>query len=207
MTQDSALTPKQARSRESQRRILAATLALLDHSHFEAITIAQIAAEAGMAVGNFYKRFKNKEALLPHLYDEYNRRFAVFAQALQASSSKNPWRLIVQRTVVFFSENKGLIRALHLHSRLNPDVVPHGSSQAREKLYRAFEPLVTKRGLSARSRSVRARTVAARDGGIDHRGDTLPRYDTGCRESAGRKLVSQRAHHSASRLLRVDNSL
>ena len=55
-----ALTPKQARSRESQRRILDATLALLEDRHFEDMTIADVAAAAGTAVGNFYKRFKNK---------------------------------------------------------------------------------------------------------------------------------------------------
>jgi AcrR family transcriptional regulator len=154
------LTPKQARSRESQRRILDATLTLLKDRHFEDLTIADIAADAGMAVGNFYKRFKNKEALLPHLYAEYNRRFGVFAEAMQSQPTDDPWPQIVKETVIFFTTNKGLIRALHLHSRLNPRVVPEGSTTARKALYQALEPLITKPGLKAATRERRARLAA-----------------------------------------------
>ena len=158
--EEAALTPKQARSRESQRKILDATLALLEDRHFEAMTIADIAAVAGMAVGNFYKRFKNKEALLPHLYEEYNRRFGVFAGTIQFAQTENPWQQIVKGTVDFFTTNKGLIRALHLHSRLNPALVPQGSTEAREGLYQALEPLITKQGLDAGARNRRARMAA-----------------------------------------------
>ena len=158
--EESALTPKQARGRESQRKILDATLDLLEDRHFEAMTIADIAAVAGMAVGNFYKRFKNKEALLPHLYAEYNRRFGVFAEAIQSLHTDDPWQQIVKETVAFFAANKGLIRALHLHSRLNPAVVPLGSTKAREGLYQALELLITKQGLNAGARNRRARMAA-----------------------------------------------
>jgi AcrR family transcriptional regulator len=158
--EEPALTPKQERSRASQRRILNATLALLEDRHFEAMTIAEIAAGAGMAVGNFYKRFKNKEALLPHLYAEYNRRFEVFAEAIQLEHTDNPWQQIVKGTVDFFAANKGLIRALHLHSRLKPALVPQGSTKDREALYQALEPLITKQGLQAGARNRRARLVA-----------------------------------------------
>ena len=157
---ETALTPKQERSRESQRKILEATLALLEDRHFESMTIAEIATKADMAVGNFYKRFKNKEALLPHLYAEYNRRFAEFADAFQSAKTEKPWQLIVRETVTFFFENKGLIRALHLHSRLNPSLVPEGSTKARQQLYRALEPLVTKHGLDKKARNRRARMAA-----------------------------------------------
>jgi AcrR family transcriptional regulator len=154
------LTPKQARSRESQRKILDATLTLLEDRHFEAITIADIAELAGMAVGNFYKRFKNKEALLPPLYAEYNRRFLEFAEDIQSVPTDDPWPHLVKGTVAFFAAHKGLIRALHLHSRLNPTLVPTGSSKAREGLYQALESLITKPGLSARARKRRARMAA-----------------------------------------------
>jgi AcrR family transcriptional regulator len=155
-----ALTPKQARSRASQRKILDATLALLEDRHFEAMTIADIAEVAGMAVGNFYKRFKNKEALLPYLYTEYNRRFAVFAEAIHAMQADDPWQQLVKETVAFFAANKGLIRALHLYSRLNPALVPKGSTQARKSLYQAMEQLITQRGLDAAARKRRARMAA-----------------------------------------------
>lgn len=154
------LTPKQARSRESQQRILDATLALLEDRHFEAMTIADIAGHAGMAVGNFYKRFKNKEALLPHLYAEYNQRFAAFAAEAPMTPDMDPWRYVVEGTIEFFEANKGLIRALHLHSRLSPSLVPKGSTETRGDLYRALEPLITKEGLNPKARERRARMAA-----------------------------------------------
>lgn len=159
-TDEPALAPKQARSRESRRRILDATLALLEDRHFEDMTVADVAAVAGMAVGNFYKRFRNKEALLPHLYAEYDRRFGVFAEGMRSSSTDSPWRQVVKGTVAFVTANRGLIRALHLHSRLNPAVVPPGSTEARAALYRSLEPLITRRGLSADARNRRARMAA-----------------------------------------------
>lgn len=160
VTKEQELTPKQARSKETQRKILEATLALLEDRHFEAMTIADIASLAGMAVGNFYKRFKNKEALLPHLYAEYNQRFQVFAESMQVETAGEPWLQIVKGTVDFFSANKGLIRALHLHSRLNPALVPDGSTKARGGLYRALEPLITRRGLDSEACNRRARIAA-----------------------------------------------
>lgn len=137
-----------------------ATLELLEERHFEAVTIADIAEEAGMAVGNFYKRFKNKEALLPHLYAEYNRRFSTFGAAFQQAATPDPWRHVVERTFDFFAANRGLIRALHLHSRLNQSLVPEGSTATRGGLYRALEPLVTRAGLNKDQREKCARMAA-----------------------------------------------
>lgn len=155
------LAPKQARSERTRQRILAAALALLADKHFEAITIADIARKADMAVGNFYKRFKNKEALLPHLYEEYNRRFQAFAGRQRSPGAEEPgWRAVIGLTVAFFQENKGLIRALHLHSRLNPDLVPPGSDQERQGLYGAIVELVSKPGLSEDARQTKARMAS-----------------------------------------------
>ncbi|NVJ99813.1 MAG: TetR/AcrR family transcriptional regulator [Alphaproteobacteria bacterium] len=151
------LEPKQARGHETRRKILDATLSLLEDRHFEALTIADIAARAGMAVGNFYKRFKNKEALLPPLYAEYNNRFAAFAGMQHSLQDADPWRAMVETTVGFFEENRGLIRALHLHSRLKPDLVPEGSTAARGSLYRAAEVLVSPDGITQEQRLLKAR--------------------------------------------------
>ncbi|MEM7478459.1 MAG: TetR/AcrR family transcriptional regulator [Planctomycetota bacterium] len=157
---DSQLAPKQARSFKSQRKILDATLSLLEEQHFENVTIADIAASADMAVGNFYKRFKNKEALLPHLYAEYNLRFREFSETIQANPTDDPWLKIVSETVAFFEANKGIIRALHLHSRLNPTLVPIGSTTSRAGLYQSLEQLVTQIGLNSATRKRRARAAA-----------------------------------------------
>ena len=53
---------RQARSRMTRDRLLAAGRHLLERGAFEATSIADIAAEAGCSVGAFYQRFADKEA-------------------------------------------------------------------------------------------------------------------------------------------------
>lgn len=59
--------PRQARSRETEQRIVIAALQLLGERTFEQMTVAEIATSAGVSVGGFYARFAGKDALLEHL--------------------------------------------------------------------------------------------------------------------------------------------
>ncbi len=59
--------PKQARSRESYRKILDATYELLAEHTFDAITVDAIVERAGYTKGAFYCRFDSKATLLRHL--------------------------------------------------------------------------------------------------------------------------------------------
>ena len=52
----------QARSRATRDRLVAALDGLLREKDFESITIADLAREAGLAVGTVYRRFENKAA-------------------------------------------------------------------------------------------------------------------------------------------------
>jgi len=54
--------PKQARSEETRKRILAAGYELLNRGAFASASIADIAREAGCSVGAIYRRFQDKEA-------------------------------------------------------------------------------------------------------------------------------------------------
>jgi AcrR family transcriptional regulator len=62
MTTSGELAAKQARSRGTRDRLLAAGRQLLERDAFDAISIADIAVEAGCSVGAFYHRFADKEA-------------------------------------------------------------------------------------------------------------------------------------------------
>jgi AcrR family transcriptional regulator len=77
-----ATTPRQARSEETQRRILAACDRLLAERPFERISMQDIAREAGVSVGNLYNRFPDKNGLVDHVLADYQARFhqAVAAQ-------------------------------------------------------------------------------------------------------------------------------
>ena len=59
-----SLAPRQARSRESERKLLDAALHLLMAQGLEGTTIPRIAAQAGLTPGAVYRRFPDKTALL-----------------------------------------------------------------------------------------------------------------------------------------------
>lgn len=59
-----ALEPRQERSRATVERLLNATVELLDQAGLEGAVIPRIAAAAGMAPANVYRRFVDKNALL-----------------------------------------------------------------------------------------------------------------------------------------------
>lgn len=61
--------PRQARSRRTHEKIVSAAAGLLEEEGPGGLTVAGIAARAGVSVGGFYARFPSKDALLAHLYD------------------------------------------------------------------------------------------------------------------------------------------
>jgi AcrR family transcriptional regulator len=142
------IEPRLAPGRDAQRRIIASTLELLDDSNFEELAIGDITARAGMAVGNFYRRFKSKKALLPVLYEEYDRIFArwigTFPEIAAFHSPDVGVRIqgLVESVFAFFHAHRGLIRALHLNSRLNNQIVPAASGPERAKVYTQFAGLI-----------------------------------------------------------------
>jgi AcrR family transcriptional regulator len=69
MTISGELAAKQVPSRVTRDRLLAAGRRLLDQDAFDAISIADIAVEAGCSTGAFYQRFANKEAFFSVVID------------------------------------------------------------------------------------------------------------------------------------------
>jgi AcrR family transcriptional regulator len=64
MTADAIPVALQARSRQTQERILEAALALVADAGVEALTVSAIAERAAVAVGSVYRRFGDKDRLL-----------------------------------------------------------------------------------------------------------------------------------------------
>jgi AcrR family transcriptional regulator len=62
---------RQRRSQRSLERIVEALDGLIEEKTFEEITVTEVCTRAGVAVGTFYDRVGNKDALLEHL----RRRF------------------------------------------------------------------------------------------------------------------------------------
>ena len=74
MTKELVHTPKQTRSQNTQERVLRALEEMLSERFFEQITIRDLAARTGVASGTIYRRFKDKEALLPVLYERFDHK-------------------------------------------------------------------------------------------------------------------------------------
>jgi len=135
------LPTKQERSRATRRKLVASCLELVERRPFDQVTVADIAAGAGVSVGNFYRRFASKEGILPDLYAAYEERFAAFAAAFSQGEPIAPddirgrWGFLIGRTVAFMEDNRGLIQALHLHGRLHPEIVPPTSHDRRRSLF------------------------------------------------------------------------
>jgi AcrR family transcriptional regulator len=134
-------TAKQERSKETRRKLVASCLELVDRRPFDQVTVVEIAKGAGVSVGNFYRRFTSKEAILPDLYAAYEDRFATFAGAFSQGEQPEPddirghWDALIGRTAAFMESNRGLIQALHLHGRLHPEIVPPASHDRRRSLF------------------------------------------------------------------------
>lgn len=142
------ISPTQARSAETQRKLIAATLDLLQTWPFESLSVADITGAANVAVGTFYRRFKSKEAMLPLLYEAYDKLFAEWSNSLQSDERfasltvRVRLEALISSTLSFYQTNRGLIRALHLNSRLNLEIVAEGSTVRRDRQYSAIAELI-----------------------------------------------------------------
>lgn len=123
-----ALPAKQARSRESARRIVEAVEGLLKEKPFDQLTMAEIAMRADMTPGAIYRRFESKEALLPAIFDRYRTilsdwsdRVSVEAVTTQTNTLSEAIELIVCETYKAFKQHAHIFRTVHLYARLHPE--------------------------------------------------------------------------------------
>jgi AcrR family transcriptional regulator len=122
-----ARRPRQARSRATLDRFLAAAAELLAERCFEEATVAELVRRARSSVGAFYARFESKEALL-HELDErvLEAGRASWAEFLDPVRWKGkPASALVEglvaRLVDGRRKRRGLLRALALYARARPD--------------------------------------------------------------------------------------
>ena len=119
--------PRQARSRETFQRILAATEALLEEGGLDAATIPAIAERAGVSVGVIYRRFPDKDNLLRAVYQRFFTRAQEMNLAALASlgTLKLPlaklMRALVQGAFEGNRRKRHLLRALLQYGRTHRD--------------------------------------------------------------------------------------
>lgn len=132
--------PLQARSRATFDRILDALEALLRTRRFEDITVRELVERSGTSTGSFYARFPTKETLLPALYDRYDadvhRRARKPRQEPPGDATLEEHVVAVMRRVVDrMYDRRWLTRAVALHARLHPEMIPLEQRRRRLELH------------------------------------------------------------------------
>jgi AcrR family transcriptional regulator len=102
---------QQARSRLTQQRILAAGTALLEEGGAELLTIAAVAARAGVSVGSVYRRFGDKDRLIAALQHDMIDKFGADIIRRFAPLRTDPAALVA-------SAVSGLTETYQAHERL-----------------------------------------------------------------------------------------
>lgn len=117
----------QSRSRATRDKLLKALEELLKDRTFEQISVADIARQAGLAVGTVYRRFENKEALIPVLFEIYRSRLeASFGAGVALDPSqglRTMLRDLAARSWAFLERERAIVRETFLYARLRPDLV------------------------------------------------------------------------------------
>jgi AcrR family transcriptional regulator len=141
---------RQARTHESLERILIAAETLVGQKRFQDIHVAEVARLAGVSVASFYRRLKDKDALLHALHER------ICAEAIATADdalSEDRWRgaginEILSTLFPFLVEavqrHKGLDRAIYQRA-LSDDVMRERSSRLMRHVLAGLSKLLLER--------------------------------------------------------------
>src|SRR5215831_7081106 len=115
---DMKSNPLSEKAEDTRMRILNAALALFRRKGFEQTTIREIAAEAGVSLGNTYYYFGSKEALVMAFYERAHVELPSLVGAAVAQSKGLEARLsaILEAKFGYFSPNRAFLGALFRHA-------------------------------------------------------------------------------------------
>ena len=122
-----------AKSDATRARILDAAIGRFRRQGFEATTMREIAADAGVAIGAAYYYFESKNAIVLAFYDRSRHELAPLLEDALASSNDLRGRLLAVVTVKlrYFQPNRDILAALA--GRTDPaDPLSPFSEQTRE---------------------------------------------------------------------------
>jgi AcrR family transcriptional regulator len=129
-----AMTPKVTRKSEATRAlILDAALRVFRERGFQAATMREIAAVAGVAVGAAYYYFDSKDALVMAFYEKSQEQMASALDSILASSRTFEARLrgIIGQKFEYFAPNRALVGALSTHIDPEHPLSPFSPSTAK----------------------------------------------------------------------------
>ena len=149
MPSKNVFKPKQQRSQDTQRKLIAALHLCLQDKFFEHISIKELAERAGVSVGTFYRRFKDKESLLPLLYQDFGDDLLQWVGRLELNQYSDLTAAVEQLSVEvynFLASRKSIFRTLHLNSRLHSSLLDSDVLVDRRAIYRRLAALLLKFG-------------------------------------------------------------
>lgn len=111
------MTTPPIKSEQTRARILEAALTVFRERGFEAATMREIAAQAGMAVGAAYYYFDSKDALVLAFYDQAQQKIAPQVERILAAAKTFDQRVrgIIGLKFAHFAPNRELLRTLSAH--------------------------------------------------------------------------------------------
>lgn len=109
--------PATPKSEATRGRILEAALQIFRQRGFEAATMREIAAAAGVAVGAAYYYFDSKDALVMAFYEQAQQEMAPELDRILSASRNLEQRLrgIIGQKLEYFAPNRTLVAALSTH--------------------------------------------------------------------------------------------
>ena len=141
-----AFEPRQARSRESERKLLKAAAEVLGQHGVHGTTIPRIAAHAGLTPGSIYRRFPDKEVLLETMIlgilERQDERMRTGLTAEMTSQIPLPVfaEQMIHSLLISYRANAGLMRAMQQFARASTN--QEFRRKATRLEMRAFERLV-----------------------------------------------------------------
>lgn len=120
---------QQARSRETRDKLVRALDKKLREKSFAEVSIAELAEAAGLSVGAVYRRFENKDAFIPVIFELYRERLEAFmvgegrVEIEPADGLRTALHVACAVAWKFLDQHGYLVRAAHIYSRLRPDLI------------------------------------------------------------------------------------
>lgn len=138
--------PKQKRSRVTLEKLLAAGVELLRERGYEALSIGELSARAGVSIGSIYQRFEGKEALFAALQERVLETIDAEQRDLFLDIDRTlPDEALVtqavERLAALFRRHEPLLRVMILRGAVDEGTRQRGSRSSLV-LAGAFESFV-----------------------------------------------------------------
>ncbi|MGD0515667.1 MAG: TetR/AcrR family transcriptional regulator [Terriglobales bacterium] len=122
-----------SKSEATRAHILASALAAFRERGFERVTMREVAADAGVALGAAYYYFDSKDALVMAFYEQAQAEIlpAVERVLAQSRTLEQRLRAIIQHKFDYFAPNRRLMAALSAHIDPHNPLSPFSNDTAR----------------------------------------------------------------------------